>query len=154
MNDDQQQGASFLQCGLCAVVVFAIILLVFRACSGSGSTYTTSYSSTPAPAARVINPGPLDKYIRSTETEHGPFILGYSLDGPFATAKLNPAVWDRLSREHQLRLCEALGKAGVLTACGFTSLRLTIDSTEIGRIRWTVMDGERFEFDAAYLSVR
>jgi hypothetical protein len=154
MSDDQQQGPSFLQFGLCAVVVLAIVLLVLRACNGSGSTYTTSYSSTPAPSARVVSREPLDNYIRSTQTEHGPFILGYTLDGPFATARLNPAVWDRLSREHQLRLCDALGRAGLLAACGLTSLRLTIDSTAIGRIRWTTMDGERFEFDAAYLNAR
>lgn len=96
----------------------------------------------------------LDEMVEALQTPQGPFIKSYKIEGGSAYLVINSRLWDMLTKDQQLRLCNQIADTDFLHKMKLLNAWLLVDGTTIGRVGPRITGGWEFKPEDKYWKYR
>lgn len=87
-----------------------------------------------APAPEAVG-NTLDQMMRTVVVGSEPLIQGYEINGRFCTLRINPRIWNSLSRGEQQQIGDILAASRAWAELDLVNARLFVFLTEVGRVK-------------------
>ncbi len=96
----------------------------------------------------------LDELVETLQTPQGPFIKNYKIEAGSAYLFINSRLWDLLTKDQQLRLCNQIAATDFLPRMKLHNAWLLVDGTTIGRVAPRITGGWEFKPENQYWKYR